>query len=92
MNIETPNAEPKRKRSYGAHRTTSLTNLHTLPDEALIDGRVAAQLLCCSYNHVFRLSREGRLASPIKTGQRSTRWKVGAIRAFLAGLTPSETA
>ena len=79
-------------RTYGAHRTPGLTNFDNLPDTALIDGRVAAQVLCCSYNQVFRLSREGRLARPIKTGPRSTRWKVGAIREYLESLTAQQSA
>lgn len=83
--------KPTRK-SYGAHRTPGLTNFDALPDTALVDGRTAAQVLCCSYNQVFRLSRNGRLAKPVKAGPRSTRWQVGAIRAYLAGLTQAQAA
>lgn len=86
MYANTTNTKPTAKKSYGAHRFPGLTSFDTLPDSALVDGRVAAQVLCCSYNHVFRLSREGRLAKPIKTGLRSTRWQVGAIRAYLSSL------
>lgn len=79
-------------KTYGAHRVPGLTNFDSLPNTALVDGRVAAQVLCCSYNQVFRLSRQGRLAKPIKTGPRSTRWHVGAIRAYLASLTQPSAA
>ena len=69
-----------------AHVSPALAKFDYLPNSALVDGRTVAQVLCCSYQHVFRLSREGRLAKPLKTGPCSTRWQVGAIRAYLESL------
>ena len=36
--------------------------------------------------------KSGKYPSPIKTGPRSTRWKVGAIRAYIASLTAESAA
>lgn len=83
------NTKPK---AYGAHRIPGMTDFGSLSDETLVDGRTAAVVLCCSYNQVFRLSRQGRLAKPIKTGPRSTRWKVGDLRAFIAASLTAESA
>lgn len=58
----------------------------TYPDEALVDADVVAELLGCSRNTVWRRSRAGILPAPVKTGPRSTRWNVGALRRYLAGL------
>lgn len=57
------------------------------PDEALVEVGIVAELLGCSRNTVWRRSRAGILPAPVKTGPRSTRWNVGAIRRYLASLT-----
>jgi predicted DNA-binding transcriptional regulator AlpA len=70
----------------------ALANLDTLPDAALIDVALVSAWLGCSKNTVLRRVREGIMPKPIKTGPMSTRWSVGAIRAYVAGLTGTVTA
>lgn len=65
---------------------SGFTGFSSYPDEALVDVGVVAELLGCSRNTVWRRSRGGVLPAPVKTGPRSTRWNVGAIRRYLASL------
>lgn len=62
----------------------SVAQFDSLPDSALIRDRGVAAVLSISRNSVWRWCREGRLPRPVKIGARTTGWKVGAIRAFLA--------
>lgn len=55
-----------------------------LPDEALIDIRAVCALLGRSSASIWRDVAAGRLAAPVKVGC-STRWRVGDVRAALAG-------
>ena len=83
------------------HTATALPNVHSapvkpaftgftaFPDEALIDVKVVAGLLGCTRNTVWRRARAGILPAPVKTGPRSTGWRVGAIRQYLANLQGS---
>jgi predicted DNA-binding transcriptional regulator AlpA len=58
-----------------------------LPDAALVDIRVVSALLARSRASIWRDVGRGRLAPPIKMGN-STRWRVGDVRAALAGVSP----
>lgn len=58
-----------------------------LPDEALIGVHVVSALLGRSKASIWRDVERGRLASPVKVGH-STRWRVGDVRAALAGVSP----
>ena len=78
-------AAPK-LRTAAARIPPALANFDALPDSALIDVATVAALLGCSRNTVWRKARAGELASPIKTGPNSTRWRVGSIRAHLAAI------
>jgi predicted DNA-binding transcriptional regulator AlpA len=64
--------------------TGALETFPYLPDTALIDVRVVCALLGRSRASVWRDVERGCLASPVKVGC-STRWRVGDIRAALAG-------
>jgi predicted DNA-binding transcriptional regulator AlpA len=55
-----------------------------LPDAALIEIRVVSALLGRSKASIWRDVERGRLAPPVKVGG-STRWRVGDVRAALAG-------
>ncbi|MGO8841952.1 MAG: helix-turn-helix transcriptional regulator [Methyloceanibacter sp.] len=58
-----------------------------LPDEALIDVRAVCALRGRSRASTWRDVAAGRLAAPVKVGC-STRWRVGDVRAALAGVSP----
>lgn len=62
----------------------SVAQFDTLPDSAIIRDRGVAAVLGISRNSVWRWVREGRLPHPVKIGARTTGWKVGDVRAFLA--------
>lgn len=55
-----------------------------LPDEALIGVHVVGALLGRSRASIWRDVERGRLTHPVKVGH-STRWRVGDVRAALAG-------
>ena len=55
-----------------------------LPDEALIDIRAVCALRARSGASTWRDVARGHLARPVKVGG-STRWRVGDVRAALAG-------
>jgi predicted DNA-binding transcriptional regulator AlpA len=85
MQTTTITTAPKLKPA-GAPLPASLSGFDSLPDSALISVGVVAALLGSSANTVWRRAKAGTLPAPVKTGQMSTRWKVGAIRAYLASL------
>jgi predicted DNA-binding transcriptional regulator AlpA len=62
----------------------ALQTFPSLPDAALTDIRVVSALLSRSRASIWRDVERGRLASPVKVGH-STRWRVGDVRAALAG-------
>lgn len=72
--------------THGARINPSLANFPSLPAEALIDVKTVAVLIGRSANTVWRMARAGTLPAPIKVGPNSTRWKVGAIRVYLASI------
>jgi len=58
-----------------------------MPDSALVDVETVAVVTGQSQNSVWRKSKAGTLPAPVKVGPKTTRWQVGAIRAYLASLT-----
>lgn len=85
MQTTTTTTAPKLKPA-GATLPASLSGFDSMPDSAFVNVGTVAALLGCSANTVWRRAKAGTLPAPIKTGQQSTRWKVGAIRAHLASL------
>ena len=83
-----PQATPL-PRTHGAQIPAALANFDSLPDSALVDVKVTAAVLGRSQSSIWRDARLGKLPAPIKAGPACTRWKVGAIRAHLAGLEVS---
>jgi predicted DNA-binding transcriptional regulator AlpA len=61
-----------------------LETFHFLPDVALIDIRTVCVLRGRSMASTWRDVASGQLAAPVKVGC-STRWRVGDVRAALAG-------
>ena len=62
-----------------------ITVFDVLPDSALTEISEITALACRSRASIWRDVQEGRLASPIKLGPNSTRWRVGDVRRFLEG-------
>jgi predicted DNA-binding transcriptional regulator AlpA len=58
-------------------------NFDKLPDSAYVDVKVVAALFDCSVPTVWRRVRAGQLVEPDHLGTRTTRWKVGEIKAAL---------
>lgn len=83
MTNHTTTAAPAARPAISKARSSGFSSY---PDEALVEVGVVAELLGCSRNTVWRRSRAGVLPAPVKTGPRSTRWNVGAIRRYLASL------
>lgn len=64
----------------------TLEQFESLPDDALIGIRVVSVLIDRSPASIWRDVAQGRLARPVRIGARSTRWRVGNIRASLRGV------
>lgn len=62
-----------------------LTHIDVLPDDALIEIGVVSIVLGRSNASIWRDVEKGRLASPYRTGARSTRWRLGDVRAAMKG-------
>lgn len=86
--ITTTATAPK---THGAVLKPSISHFDSLPASGLVDDKTVASVLSCSRNTVWRKSRfgEGGFPKPIKVGPKTTRWQVGAIRAYLASLQPA---
>ena len=63
----------------------SATNFDALPDSALIRQPTLELMLAVSPSTIWRLSRSG-LLRPIKVTERTTAWRVGDVRAYLASI------
>ncbi|MFT3759324.1 helix-turn-helix transcriptional regulator [Thauera sp.] len=70
----------------------SVFSFDSLPSSAMVDDETFAVVLGCHRNTIWRKAKAGDLPKPIKTGPRSTRWQVGAIREYLASLTAQQSA
>ncbi len=81
MHHTTPTAAP-----HSARTARSLAQFPLLPPEALVDVKTVAALIGCSENTVWRMARTGVLPRGIKISDAATRWKVGAVREYLASL------
>lgn len=56
-----------------------------LPQEALLNVHEIAALASRSAPSIWRDAKDGSLATPIKVGRNSTRWRVADVRVYLAG-------
>ena len=54
-----------------------------LPDGALLSVREISHLTGRSRTSVWRDARDGRLASPVRLGRNSVRWRVGDVRRYM---------
>jgi predicted DNA-binding transcriptional regulator AlpA len=60
-----------------------LTEFDALPDSAFVPVEIVARLLGGSANSVWRWSAAETIPRPVRVGQGSTRWQVGALRDYL---------
>lgn len=63
-----------------------LSQFDQLPDSALVRVGVVSGLLGCSISTVWRLSKLGKLPSPVKLSDAITGWRVGELRRVLSGV------
>src|SRR5262245_44813930 len=59
-----------------------LADLAALPDEAAVDVRPVARMLCCSVRHIWRMVDSGAMPRPLELG-RLRRWRLGTLRDWL---------
>ena len=64
--------------------TDALAAFPHLPDEAFADIKTVSAVTSRSPASIWRDVKAGRLPAPYKIGPRSTRWKVGELRAALS--------
>ncbi len=57
-----------------------LQGFSELPDDAFVTQRTVQAFFSCSSASVWRWVRANKLPAPEKIGERSNRWKVGALR------------
>ncbi|QSA97117.1 AlpA family transcriptional regulator [Methylococcus sp. EFPC2] len=67
-----------------------LVDFDNLPAAALINVHVFALLLNLGVNSIWRKAKAGELPKPVKVGTGATRWRVGAVRNYLASLEESD--
>lgn len=80
------------RKTHSASIKPSIINFDSLPNSALVDDKTVAVVTGQSRNTVWRKSKAGTLPAPIKVGPKTTRWKVGEIRAYIARLTAESAA
>ena len=56
------------------------------PDTALVNDKTVAALLGVHRNSVWRMARSGKLPTPVKVSEQTTRWRVGDLRKVLSSL------
>jgi predicted DNA-binding transcriptional regulator AlpA len=78
----TPKLDKSEKIAQRVQR--ALSQFDFLPDDALVDVRVVSALRGRSRASTWRDVAQGRLAHPVRIA-RSTRWRVGDVRAALKG-------
>lgn len=61
----------------------AIENFDRLPDSAHVQVLVVCTLLACSPATVWRRVRNGEIVPPVRLGKRTTRWRVGELRASL---------
>lgn len=66
---------------------TAFLNFPSLPDDAFVRLRVVVLLDASSPATIWRKARNGIFPAPVKLGEKSTGWNVGALRRHYAALT-----
>ena len=64
-----------------------LKHFDELPNSALVRLPVVCGLFACSASAIWRNCKSGRVPQPVKLTDRVTAWRVGDLRAALAGAT-----
>ena len=66
-------------------KKVNIVGFDQLPDDALTNIRVLAAVCSCGVSTVWRyLALDPDFPKPIRFSKRSTRWRVGDIRSYLA--------
>lgn len=88
-----PNSESKNKHTPFAYQANSiplkLQQVGNLPDEANVNIKTVAGLCDVSKSTIERLVKAGKL-NKIKVSERSSRFKLGEVRAYLASQKEGE--
>ena len=61
-------------------------------DDRLITDKEVAHLIGCSRSWPWKLTAEGRFPAPVRLSARCTRWRLSAVRAWMADPQGWETA
>lgn len=77
--VNTTGKTPPRP-AYAEHQ---VIDIDRLPASAILRDWAVAQLLCCSRSTVWRYTRSGKLAAPVKSGDHMTGWRVSDIKTYL---------
>jgi predicted DNA-binding transcriptional regulator AlpA len=69
----------------------SIVNIETvkfdqLPDTSFVNVKTVAQVLGVSVGSVWRYTKDGVLPAPVKLSANTTRWQVGNLRRWMAGM------
>lgn len=74
-------------RRHDAEFPPAFVNFDQLPDTALVPQKVLELLFTCSGATLWRRVASHVLPQPVHVGARSTRWRVGDVRAAMAALS-----
>lgn len=74
-------------RRSSAELPSALINFPALPDDAFVRLPVVTGLFACSPATVWRRVKAGAIPAPLKLSARMSAWRVGDLRAALAGLS-----
>lgn len=80
-----------KKKPRPNHSDRQIIDIDRLPASAILRAWAVAQLLCCSRSTVWRYSKMGKLATPVKAGDNLTGWRVGDIKTFLESIHEEPT-
>lgn len=65
---------------------TNVSHFDQLPDSAMVPVTAFSAMLDAGDSTIWRRAKtEANFPQPIRLGTKCTRWKVGDIRAFIAG-------
>jgi predicted DNA-binding transcriptional regulator AlpA len=65
---------------------SNVSQFDQLPDSAMVPVKAFSAVLDAGESTIWRRAKlESGFPKPVKLGKKCTRWKVGDIRAFMAG-------
>ena len=72
------------KTSHQSRGHTAFLAFDKLPDSGYVRADTVALLRDCSISTVWRLTKQGKLPTPVKLSKQITGWRVGELRQHLA--------